>query len=276
MAQIDLSRVSVRDANKLIRELGEAGEDVEILNPDARHHIGVGLTAPITVRVRGSAGYFCAGLTDGARFEIDHNAGWGLGDNIYEGTVIVGGNAGAIAGVAIRGAEIVVKGNMGSRSGQVMKKGTLLCCGNANFMAGYMMYGGRIVILGKSGERIGEDMTGGEIYVAGRIDSLGSDAVLTDLPAAELDDIRAFLDEHEIPFKGTFEKVVNAGKRLRYGTAEPQVRSLPFFSFSGDCARATASPSNAPGRRWASPTRRTAAAGRWSSKARSTRSTAAW
>ena len=235
MAQIDLSKVSVREANELIRKFGEEREGVEVINPDARHHIGVGLTAPITVKVRGSAGYFCAGLTDGARFEIDNNAGWGLGDNIYEGTVIVGGNAGAIAGVAIRGANIVIKGNMGSRSGQVMKAGTLLCCGNANFMAGYMMYGGRIVILGNSGERIGEDMTGGDIYVAGKIDSLGSDAKRIDIAADEIDSIRAFLDEHEIPFKGTFQKVVNAGKGLRYATVEPQVRSMPFFSFSGNC-----------------------------------------
>jgi glutamate synthase domain-containing protein 2/formylmethanofuran dehydrogenase subunit C len=235
MAQIDLSRISVREANEKIRACGEAGEDVEVLNPDARHHIGVGLTAPITVRVRGSAGYFCAGLTDGARFEVDNNVGWGVGDNIYKGTVVVGGNAGAIAGVAIRGAEIVIKGNMGSRSGQVMKAGTLLCCGNANFMAGYMMYGGRIIILGESGEKVGEDMSAGEIYVAGPITSLGNDARLTDIAGDELDSIRELLDRHEIPFKGTFQKIVNAGKGLRYGTSEPQMRSIPFFSFSGDC-----------------------------------------
>ena len=167
MVTIDLAEIPVREANEGIRAAGEAGEEVEVLNPDARHHIGVGLTAPITVKVRGSAGYFCAGLTDGPNFEIDSNVGWGLADNMYKGSVVVGGNAGAIAGVAIRGAEIVIKGNMGSRSGQVMKAGTLLCCGNANFMAGYMMYGGRIVILGDSGERIGEDMTAGDIYVAG-------------------------------------------------------------------------------------------------------------
>src|SRR5690606_6967792 len=232
MAVIDLSTVPVREANELIRQYGEAGEDVEIINPDARHHIGVGLTSPITVRVRGSAGYFCAGLTDGARFEIDNNVGWGVGDNIYNGTVIVGGNAGAIAGVAIRGAEIIIKGNMGSRAGQVMKAGTLLCCGNANFMAGYMMYGGRIIILGASGERVGEDMAGGEIYVAGEVNSLGSDAKLTDIASEEMDDIRAFLDRHEIPFRGTLQKIVCAGERLRYGTAEPQMRSTPFFGFS--------------------------------------------
>ena len=237
MAQIDLSEISVREANERIRACGEAGEDVEVVNPDAKHHIGVGLVVPegldMTLRVRGSAGYFCAGLSDGARVEIDNNVGWGLGDNIYRGTVIVGGNAGAIPGVAIRGAEIVIKGNMGSRAGQVMKAGTLCCVGNANFMAGYMMYGGRIIILGDSGERVGEDMTAGDIYVAGKVQTLGSDATMGDMSSDELDSLREFLDRHEIPFTGSFQKVVNAGKRLRYATSERPMRSIPFFGFSG-------------------------------------------
>ena len=235
MVAIDLAETPVREANERIREAGARGEDVEVLNPDARHHIGVGLTDPITVRVRGSAGYFCAGLTDGPRFEVDNNTGWGLADNMYQGSVVVGGNAGAIAGVAIRGAEVVVKGNLGSRAGQVMKAGTLLCAGNANFMAGYMMYGGRIVILGESGERLGEDMTGGEIYLGGKLHSLGSDAMVTDISRDEIDSVMEFLDRYEIPFKGSLQKVVNAGKNLRYSTTEPTVRSLPFFTFSDDC-----------------------------------------
>jgi len=235
MVTIDLSQVSVREGNEQIRAAGAAGENIEVLNPDARHHIGVGLIHPVDVRIRGSAGYFCGGLSDQARFVVERNAGWGLGDNMYKGSVVVEGNAGAIAGVAIRGGEIVVKGNMGSRAGQVMKKGTLLCAGNANFMAGYMMYGGRIIILGDSGERLGEDMSGGEIFLGGKLDALGSDAMLTDTEQAEIDDIRAFLDRYEIPFKGSFQKIVNAGKKLRYGTSETPVRSIPYFTFSGEC-----------------------------------------
>jgi glutamate synthase domain-containing protein 2 len=234
MVKIDLAEVSVREANGLIRKHGAAGEDVEVLNPDARHHIGVGLTSPIRVKIRGSAGYFCAGLTDQAHFEVDNNVGWGLGDNMYAGSVVVAGNAGAIAGVAIRGAELVVRGNIGSRAGQVMKAGTLCCASNANFMAGYMMYGGRIIIVGDSGERLGEDMTGGEIFVGGRLQDLGSDAQVTDTAADEIESIREFLDRYKIPFEGTFQKVVNAGKKLRYRTSEEQMRSIPFFSFSGD------------------------------------------
>jgi glutamate synthase domain-containing protein 2 len=236
MVAIDLAKVSVRDANERLRAFGAAGENVEIINPDARHHIGVGLTDPIDVHVRGSAGYFCAGLTDSARFLVDRNVGWGLGDNMYSGSVVVRGNAGAIPGVAIRGAEIVIHGNMGSRAGQVMKAGTLCCAGNANFMAGYMMYGGRIIILGDSGERVGEDMTAGEIFIGGKVQDLGSDAQLTDIDPAEVDDIMAFLDRYELAFKGSFKKVVNAGKKLRYATSEQQVRSIPFFSFSGNSA----------------------------------------
>ncbi|MDX1514033.1 MAG: glutamate synthase-related protein [Gammaproteobacteria bacterium] len=234
MVTLDLSKIPVRDANERLRAFGAAGENVEIINPDARHHIGVGLTDPIHVRIRGSAGYFCAGLTDAASFVVERNVGWGLGDNMYSGSVVVKGNAGAIPGVAIRGAEIVVHGNMGSRAGQVMKAGTLCCAGNANFMAGYMMYGGRIIILGDSGERVGEDMTAGEIFIGGNVQDLGSDAELTDIDSKEIDDIMAFLDRYELSFNGSFKKVVNAGKKLRYPTSEQQVRSIPFFTFSGN------------------------------------------
>ena len=233
MVALDLAQLSVREANTRLRTLGEAREDVEILNPDARHHIGVGLTAPVRVSVRGSAGYFCAGLTDQAHFNVSHNVGWGVGDNMYSGSVVVGGNAGAIPGVAIRGAEIVIHGNMGSRAGQVMKAGTLCCVGNANFMAGYMMYGGRIIILGDSGERLGEDMSAGEIFVAGKVENLGSDAMLTDTDQVELDQLHEFLDRYDIKAPVGFSKVVNAGTKLRYGTPEPPMRSIPFQSFSG-------------------------------------------
>jgi glutamate synthase domain-containing protein 2 len=229
VATIDLAQVSVTDANRLLLGYGEAGEDVDVVNPDARHHIGVGLTHPITLRVHGSAGYFCAGLTDGPRVEVDGNVGWGLADNMYQGSVVVQGNAGAIAGVAIRGAEVVVRGNIGSRAGQVMKAGTLCCAGNANFMAGYMMYGGRLVICGDSGEQVGQDMTGGTIYVGGEIVSLGTDAMQEELPAEEEDDLLAFLDRYEISFNGKLKKIVNAGKNLRYPRTEPRVRVIPFF-----------------------------------------------
>jgi len=228
MVTLDLSQMPVREANEALRAAASRGENIEIVNPDARHHIGVGLVAPVKVTIKGSAGYFCAGLSHGAHFEIESNAGWGVGDNMYAGSVVVGGNASAIAGVALRGGEVVVKGNIGSRAGQVMKAGTLLCCGSASFLAGYMMYGGRIIILGDSGERVGEDMSAGAIFVGGKVQSLGSDARIAETTPEDEASIREFLAKYGVEFSGTFTKVVNAGSKLRYGVNEPVSRPLPY------------------------------------------------
>jgi glutamate synthase (NADPH/NADH) large chain len=232
MATIDLSSMPIRTANEVIKGYGAIHQNVDIVNPDARHYIAVGLTNPIGIDIRGSAGYFCGGLSDGPRIHVEKNVSWGVGDNMLAGTIVVEGNAGAIAGEALRGGEIVIKGNMGSRAGQVMKKGTLCCGGNASFMAGYMMYGGRMIILGNSGQRVGENMAGGEIFVGGNIDSIGCDAKVVDAEGDEVAEILEFLDHHSIAFKGTFKKIVNAGNDLTFGIPEPKAARLPFPVFS--------------------------------------------
>lgn len=236
MATIDLSTMPIKTANEVIKGYGAIHQDVEILNPDARHYIAVGLTNPVAIDIRGSAGYFCGGLSDSPRIRVRKNVSWGVGDNLLSGAIVVEGNAGAIAGEALRGGEIVIKGNMGSRAGQVMKKGTLCCGGNASFMAGYMMYGGRLIILGDSGPQVGENMAGGEIFVGGTIDSIGCDAMETDAGAAEIESIFEFLDRYGIPFTGAFRKIVSAGKDLKYGKPEPASTRMPYPVFSGAAA----------------------------------------
>jgi glutamate synthase domain-containing protein 2/formylmethanofuran dehydrogenase subunit C len=226
----------IRTANEVIRGHGAAHQDVNIINPDAKHYICVGLTNPIHVKIKGSAGYFCGGLSDGPYIEVENNVSWGVGDNMLAGTIVVGGNAGAIAGEALRGGEIVIKGNMGSRAGQVMKKGTLCCVGNSSFMAGYMMYGGRMIILGDSGEKVGEDMAGGEVFVGGRVESLGNDAELTTPTAEDLNSIQEFLQRYGLKFGGTFKKIVCAGRELTFSTPEPRRRSIPYTRFAGSTA----------------------------------------
>ncbi|MFW6373632.1 MAG: glutamate synthase-related protein [Thermodesulfobacteriota bacterium] len=233
MPTIDLSQMNIKTANEVIKGYGATHRDVEIVNPDARHYIGVGLTNPIRLSIRGSAGYFCGGLSDGPRIEVEKNVSWGVGDNMLAGSIVVGGNASAIAGEALRGGDIVIRGNTGSRAGQVMKKGTLCCCGNASFMAGYMMYGGRLIILGDSGPRVGEDMAGGAIFVGGRVESLGNDARVVEPDPDEIESVMAFLDRYEIPFTGTFRKVVSAEKELKFANPEPKSKPVAFTRFSG-------------------------------------------
>ncbi len=234
MATIDLSTLPMRTANEVIRGYGATHQDIDVLNPDAKHYIAVGLTNPVKVSIQGSAGYFCGGLSDGPHINVKNNVSWGVGDNMLSGSIIVGGNAGAIAGEALRGGEIVIRGNMGSRAGQVMKKGTLCCGGNSSFMAGYMMYGGRMIIVGNSGEKVGENMAGGEIYVGGEIESLGSDTMITSPTPEETASVMTFLAKYDIPFSGKFTKVVCAGKDLSCGTPEPTLKPTAFTQFSGD------------------------------------------
>ncbi|GAB6143819.1 glutamate synthase-related protein [Desulfocicer niacini] len=234
MATIDLASIPMRTANEVIRGYGATHQDIDILNPDAKHYIAVGLTHPVNVSIKGSAGYFCGGLSDGPHINVNNNVSWGVGDNMLSGCIVVGGNAGAIAGEALRGGEIVIRGNMGSRAGQVMKKGTLCCCGNSSFMAGYMMYGGKMIILGNSGEKVGENMAGGEIYVGGGIESLGSDAMISSPSPEETAWVMAFLAKYDISFTGKFTKVVCAGRDLSCGTPEPPLKATPFTQFSGE------------------------------------------
>jgi glutamate synthase domain-containing protein 2 len=222
--------------------MARAGEEIVISNPDARHLLCVGVLEPVKVRILGSAGYFCGGLSDGPHIEVLNNVGWGLGDNLLSGTITVGQHASAIPGVGMRSGTLVIHGNMGSRAGQVMKGGIILCGGNANFMAGYMMMGGRIVICGDCGRSVGQNMINGAIYVGGRIEDLGADAHLVDLPTAEEDEIRALLDSFEIEAPKAFQKIVSAQHEHHYASyergestqADERPRPKPFQQPSGE------------------------------------------
>jgi glutamate synthase domain-containing protein 2 len=57
--------------------------------------------------------------------------------------------------------------------------------------------------------------------------------MLTDISQSEVDSLCEFLDRYEIKAPKSFSKVINAGTKLRYGTPERPMRSIPFSSFSG-------------------------------------------
>lgn len=220
MATIDARDKNITQINREIRALAREGQQIIIENPDARHHLCVGLLSNAKVRICGSAGYFCGGLCDGPTIEVENNVGWGVADNLLSGAVIVDKDAGAIPGVAIRGGTLVVKGNLGSRAGTMMKAGWIIGGGRANFMAGYMMMGGNMVICGDSGRGVGQNIIGGVIYVGGRLEELGDDAQLTDMSAEEDAYIRALLEEYKIHAPAKFQKIISAELSLHYSTYE--------------------------------------------------------
>ena len=78
---------SIREVNEEIRAAvaGAGGREVRVRDARSRHNLGVGLSAEARIRFEGSVGYYCGGLNDGARIEIDRNAGWGVGEAMARG-----------------------------------------------------------------------------------------------------------------------------------------------------------------------------------------------
>jgi glutamate synthase domain-containing protein 3 len=168
----------------------------------------------------GSVGYYCAGLIDGANFEIAGSAGWGLAESMMSGQVVVRGSAGNGAAAAIRGGTVVIHGDAAARLGVSMKGGTVIVAGNCGYMAGFMAQKGTLVVCGDAGEAFADSMYETVCYVGGKIANLGTDAVIdTPTPgeAKSLDLLLAqYLDRGAgkgVPAGGDFKKVV-AGRKL--------------------------------------------------------------
>lgn len=242
MVEIDASQLSLREVNTQLREAAQSADAVTLLNPDARHNLAVGITHPTHLTIKGSAGYFCAGLCDQLTLDVEGNVGWGFGDNLMNSLLRVRGNAGAVCGVAMRSGDILVRGNVGSRAGQVMKGGSIVCCGNAGFRAGSMMMGGTIVILGDAREALGEFMMDGEIYVAGEITSLGQDANATELIDGDMDKVQRIFAKHGLSHEGPFKKIISDQRALRY--AEYEKGELLFAEAQQQKANAVADDGN--------------------------------
>lgn len=217
MITLDADRVSVTEINRALREAVKAGEEVEILNPRARHHLGVGILGELNMTIRGSAGYFCGCLNEGVKLRVEGNVGWFAADNMMSGEFIVEGNAGSCAAPGMRGGVLVVKGHIGSRSGQVMKGGTIIVGGNCGFMTGFMMINGTIVVIGDAGDLVGHYMVGGTIYVGGKVESLGVDAREVDYTDEDDIYLSDLLACYGLPKPPAFRKFVSGQKHHRYG-----------------------------------------------------------
>ena len=109
MRTIDLGQNSLRELNQeLHRQTDGANEaDWEILNPRGGHAIAVGIDAPIQVDVRGSVGYYCAGMNKKASVTVHGSAGPGVAENMMSGKVVIKGDASQYAGATGRGGMLV-------------------------------------------------------------------------------------------------------------------------------------------------------------------------
>jgi methylamine---glutamate N-methyltransferase subunit B len=227
-AQFDAKDLTTRKINAELRRLvyEEGVHHISVLNPSARHSLGVGILARCNITFEGSLGYFGVGLIDGPEVQINGRVGWSVAENMMSGVVVIESNAGSLAGAAIRGGDLVVKGQVGARTGIDQKGGTIIVMGDAGSMTGFMMQRGRQIICGDVGPGLGDSMYDGTLYVAGKVKALGIDCV-----PGEWDDADTELIERKFRIYGLgeppeFQKFVCGQKLYNYDQLEPSERKL--------------------------------------------------
>ena len=227
-AELDAADLTTRKINAELRWLiYERGvRDVTVLNPSARHSLGVAILARCRIRFEGSLGYFGCGLIDGPEVEITGRVGWSVAENMMSGVVVVDNNAGSLAGAALRGGDLVVKGDVGARTGIDQKGGTILVMGNAASMTGFMMQRGRQIICGDVGPGLGDSMYDGTIYVGGEIAALGIDCVEADWEDSDTEFVGRKFANHELGKPPQLRKFVCGKKLYNYDSLEPSERKL--------------------------------------------------
>ena len=179
METIDLATTPLREMNATLQGLAPDTNRTawEVLNPRGAHAVAVGLDAPISVTVRGSTGYYCAGMNSRAEVTVQGNAGPGVAENMMSGTVVIEGDASQYAGATGRGGLLVIKGNAASRCGISMKGIDIVVHGNIGPMSAFMAQAGTLVVLGDAGEALGDSLYEARLFVRGSVKSLGADCV---------------------------------------------------------------------------------------------------
>ena len=227
-ATFDAHDLSTRQINLELRWLlYEQGlKDVTVLNPGAKHSLGVGILTRCRIRFEGSLGYFACGVIDGPEITIAGRVGWSACENMMSGVVVIEANAGSLTGAAMRGGDLVVKGNVGARTGIDQKGGTIIALGNAGAMTGFMMQRGRQVICGDAGHGLGDSMYDGTIYVAGKVRSLGIDCVPGEWDERDTEFIQRKFRIYELGEPPEFQKFVCGKMLYNYDNLEPSERRL--------------------------------------------------
>ena len=230
MAEVDAGDLSPNELNLRIRELMEEGiGTIVVLNPGAKHSLGVGILSRLNLRFEGSLGYFGLGCLDGPNVRITGRVGWSCAENMLAGTVVVEKNAGSSFGAALRGGDLICKGDVGARTGIDMKGGTIIVGGRAGAFTGFMMQRGRIVVLGDTGKNLGDSMYDGLIYVGGDIGSLGVDAIPGEITDLDVQWLERKLSQYGLQAPNGIESIqkIVAGKSLwNYDNLEPHERKI--------------------------------------------------
>jgi len=227
-AEFDAKELTTRQINLELRWLlyEQRVKDVTVLNPSAKHSLGVGILTRCRLTFVGSLGYFGLGLIDGPEVHVGGRVGWSVCENMMSGVVVIDGNAGSLTGAAIRGGDLVVKGQVGARTGIDQKGGTIIVLGSAGSMTGFMMQRGRMIILGDVGPGLGDSMYDGTIYVGGKVKALGIDCVPGEWTDADSELVERKFGIYGLGSPPELQKFVCGKQLYNYDVLEPSERKL--------------------------------------------------
>ena len=197
MPVIDLLETSLRELNSQLHKVAPGANDLhfEVTNPGGSHSVAVGVDQPVTIDVRGSVGYYCAGMNDGGAITVHGSAGPGVAENMMSGTVVIEGDASQYAGATGRGGLLVIKGNAASRCGISMKGIDIVVHGNIGHMSAFMGQSGHLVVLGDAGEALGDSLYEAKLFVRGSVKSLGSDCIEKEMRPEHVAKLAELLDK---------------------------------------------------------------------------------
>ena len=227
-ATFDARDLTTRKINAELRRLvyQEGIRDVTVLNPGARHSLGVGILQRCRITFDGSLGYFGLGLIDGPEVHVRGRVGWSACENMMSGVVIVDGNAGSLTAAAIRGGDVLVRGRVGARTGIDQKGGTVIILGDAGSNTGFMMQRGRQIILGNVGPGLGDSMYDGQFYIGGKVKSLGVDCVPGEWTDKDTEFIERKFRIYGLGSPPELQKFVCGKQLYNYDNLEPSERKL--------------------------------------------------
>ncbi|MFY0691653.1 MAG: protein GlxC [Paracoccaceae bacterium] len=166
----------------------------EVTNPRGSHAIACGLDAPIDVTIKGSTGYYCAGMNQQATVHVQGSVGPGVAENMMSGQVIVEGDASQYAGATAHGGLLVVRGNASSRCGISLKGADIVVQGNIGHMSAFMAQAGNLVVCGDAGDALGDSLYEARIFVRGTVKSLGADCVEKEMRPEHLELLKDLLE----------------------------------------------------------------------------------
>ena len=216
MQTFDLEANGLRALNEALQAQSQQTNETawEVVNPRGSHAIAVGLDAPIDVTVKGSTGYYCAGMNKQATITVDGSAGPGVGENMMSGTVIVEGDASQYAGATGHGGLLVIKGNASSRCGISMKGIDIVVQGNVGHMSAFMAQKGNLVVCGDAGEALGDSIYEARLFVRGEVKSLGADCTEKEMRPEHLEILRDLLDRSGVDAKPEEFKRYGSARKL--------------------------------------------------------------